>query len=325
MRGSLVLILWWISTCLLQAQTTITPERITIEDGLSQGFVSCIHQDREGFIWIGTKNGLNRYDGHRFEVFTSNPSNPYSISNDWIESIKEEGDFLIIYTRDGKLQLLHKQTKRFYQVDLPDQIDVDDAGIGDILKDEFGHFWINASRSHRIIRVVFPILFWEQFPTDTSLLDQIEVNIFSEDAYLYSDLKNGQLLVRIKGRKATVDIETLAINYLPDNHPMTLFKGYRQIDEKIGFGRWKDQISIFVEDKVRQAFIEFPNSRLFYDAATELLWMQNEQTATILAFPLPSLKDSIRLNPENAAFEIPLQKETLISSLMDRSGDPKKR
>ncbi|MEM6697841.1 MAG: ATP-binding protein, partial [Bacteroidota bacterium] len=317
----LVLILWYIYTCSVQAQTTIIPEKLTLEDGLSQGFVSCLHQDREGFIWIGTKNGLNRYDGHRFEVFTSNASNPYSTSNDGIEAIEEAGDFLIVYTKDGKLQLLHKQTKRFYQVALPDQIDVNNITIGGILKDEFGHFWINASRSHRIIRVVFPPLFWEQFPSDTSLLDQVEANIFLEDAYWHSDLKNGQLLVQIKERKATVDIETLAIDYLSTNHPMTLLEGYVQSDEKIGFGRWKDQISVFVKDSVKPTFTHLPYFVLIHDATTELLWTQNDQKSTLWAYPLQTILDADQVDPKNAAFKIPLQKETIISSLMDRSGN----
>ncbi|MEN0046536.1 MAG: two-component regulator propeller domain-containing protein, partial [Bacteroidota bacterium] len=82
----------------IAAQTVITPERLTLEDGLSQGFVSCIHQDREGFLWIGTKNGLNRYDGNGFEVFTSSKNRRYTLSNDWINFIFEEADFLLVST-----------------------------------------------------------------------------------------------------------------------------------------------------------------------------------------------------------------------------------
>ena len=41
-------------------------EKITVQDGLSHNKVNCIIQDRRGFIWIGTDDGLNRYDGKRF-------------------------------------------------------------------------------------------------------------------------------------------------------------------------------------------------------------------------------------------------------------------
>lgn len=104
----------------LSGQTENGVESLTIRDGLSQGFVSAILQDREGFLWAGTKNGLNRYDGRDFKVFTNNPFNPYSISNDFVLSINEYGDFLLIGTNGGGLNIFHKKTQRFYR--LPDQL-----------------------------------------------------------------------------------------------------------------------------------------------------------------------------------------------------------
>ena len=45
----------------------------SIGDGLSQSVVNCIFQDSRGFLWIGTQNGLNRFNGYKFEVYTYNP------------------------------------------------------------------------------------------------------------------------------------------------------------------------------------------------------------------------------------------------------------
>jgi len=86
LKAILVLFLTFLGLS-LQAQPLLQPEIITIEDGLSQGFVSCIHQDSEGFIWFGTKNGFNRYDGVSFEVFTADYTNPYAATKMPLDNI----------------------------------------------------------------------------------------------------------------------------------------------------------------------------------------------------------------------------------------------
>lgn len=55
-------------------------KRITIEDGLSQGSVSSITQDSNGYMWIGTDDGLNRYNGNKFEVYKADPNKKNYIS-----------------------------------------------------------------------------------------------------------------------------------------------------------------------------------------------------------------------------------------------------
>jgi len=62
-------------------------DRITVEDGLSHGMVWSIHQDRRGFLWFATSQGLNRYDGHDFEVYRSEPDDPMSISGSDVSEV----------------------------------------------------------------------------------------------------------------------------------------------------------------------------------------------------------------------------------------------
>ncbi|MBN1658401.1 MAG: hypothetical protein JXA93_08375 [Anaerolineae bacterium] len=59
--------------------------RLTVEDGLSQSTANCIVQDTRGFMWFGTQDGLNRYDGYTFRVYEQNPDDPHSLSSNWIE------------------------------------------------------------------------------------------------------------------------------------------------------------------------------------------------------------------------------------------------
>ena len=77
-------------------------EHLTIEDGLSQSSVKTIIQDSKGFMWFGTNDGLNRYDGYRFKVFRNDIYDSLSISNNEINSISEDSDgYLWIATANG--------------------------------------------------------------------------------------------------------------------------------------------------------------------------------------------------------------------------------
>ena len=62
-------------------------EQLSREHGLSQSFVYAIAQDREGYMWFGTQEGLNRYDGFEFTVFAHEPNDPTSISDETIRTM----------------------------------------------------------------------------------------------------------------------------------------------------------------------------------------------------------------------------------------------
>lgn len=89
-------------------------QQITTEQGLSDNAVTCVFEDRAGFIWIGTQRGLNRYDGQRVETFTSQENGPRGVK---ISSIAEDarGD-LWITTVDGGLSRHDHVTDRFVQL-----------------------------------------------------------------------------------------------------------------------------------------------------------------------------------------------------------------
>jgi ligand-binding sensor domain-containing protein/signal transduction histidine kinase len=88
----------------------------TINQGLSQSVVLCILQDSDGFIWIGTQNGLNRFDGSSFQVFTFKPSDTTSISNNWIYAIAEDREGNLWIGTKGGLNRYLKNEKRFERV-----------------------------------------------------------------------------------------------------------------------------------------------------------------------------------------------------------------
>jgi ligand-binding sensor domain-containing protein len=67
-------------------------EHLSIEDGLSQSVVNVILQDQLGFMWFGTQDGLNRYDGQQITIFKHDPNQPESICNNFILSIYEDSE-----------------------------------------------------------------------------------------------------------------------------------------------------------------------------------------------------------------------------------------
>lgn len=88
----------------------------SIEHGLSQSVVNCVFRDSYGYLWAGTQNGLNRFDGYQFTVFQYNPDDSVSLSNNWIYAIAEDknGD-LWIGTKQG-LNRYDRQKDNFQRI-----------------------------------------------------------------------------------------------------------------------------------------------------------------------------------------------------------------
>ena len=110
MRLKLFLVLL-LSSFLLQAQNSYRFRNYTISDGLSQSNVSTLVQDNTGSIWVGTQDGLNRFDGQTFEIFT--PDNTKGIENgDFICSIKASNGIIWFGTSNG-LTSYNPETENF--------------------------------------------------------------------------------------------------------------------------------------------------------------------------------------------------------------------
>jgi ligand-binding sensor domain-containing protein/signal transduction histidine kinase len=78
-----------VNPCL--SQNVLRFEHFTSENGLSENFVYAVYQDKNGFLWIGTHDGLNRYDGYGFKKFRHDPADINSLPDNTIYSICEDG------------------------------------------------------------------------------------------------------------------------------------------------------------------------------------------------------------------------------------------
>ncbi len=76
----------------IEIDNTTRFENLSVDQGLSSRYNTCIHQDSYGFVWIGTQNGLNLYDGMDFTIFRSQDNNPNSLPDNYIYKILEDKD-----------------------------------------------------------------------------------------------------------------------------------------------------------------------------------------------------------------------------------------
>ncbi|TAJ13363.1 serine/threonine protein phosphatase [Marinilabiliaceae bacterium JC017] len=89
-------------------------KQFTISEGLSNGSVTCLFQDSRGFLWIGTKNGLNRFDGKKFLTYRHIPVDSLSISGNYIQVILETTDGNIwVGTKNNGISVWDRRTDCF--------------------------------------------------------------------------------------------------------------------------------------------------------------------------------------------------------------------
>ncbi|WP_162339817.1 hybrid sensor histidine kinase/response regulator transcription factor [Cyclobacterium salsum] len=142
----LLLVLHWDITG-LKAQSELSFEHLSEQDGLSHNRVLSIHQDKEGFIWFGTWEGLNRFDGYTFTVFQPDPDNALeTLSHNVISDIAEDKDgHLWLATRGGGLNHIDKITGKVTTYLLDSIGDIYWNALGDIYDDSKGDFWISGA------------------------------------------------------------------------------------------------------------------------------------------------------------------------------------
>jgi len=121
-------------------------EHLDIDDGLSQNNVLNVLQDSRGFIWFGTRDGLNKYDGYQISIYRNDPKNKGSISNNFISDIIEDHHgYIWVCTRGGGLNRYDRATDQFttFRKDsgptcLPSDV------ITSLAEDDAGNFWVGT-------------------------------------------------------------------------------------------------------------------------------------------------------------------------------------
>lgn len=220
-------------------------KQLTSNEGLSQNFISAIYQDKNGFIWFGTKDGLNRYDGYEFKVYRHNPFDTTTLSGNFISALMEDskGRF---WVGSNSLDLFIPERDEFKRIDLKlphmlNQSPGANDNITSILEDKYGLIWIGTHDgliSYDPQTEKFRKYYQEQ-DSSTTLSDNIILSLGIDDSLLIVGTQNGMKLLNLSG------VQNDIINFIKIVHPpavevmtskRTILSQYRVSDNLIFAG-----------------------------------------------------------------------------------------
>ena len=130
--------------------TGIKFSHLTTAEGLSQTSVRCILKDRYGFLWFGTRDGLNRYDGYNFKVYRNDVNKTGSLPSNHILTLYEDkSGNLWVGTITGGISRYDRKTDSFvtYTHSSKNASTLSNPAVLSLLEDSYGNFWVGTYRN----------------------------------------------------------------------------------------------------------------------------------------------------------------------------------
>ncbi|WP_199269614.1 two-component regulator propeller domain-containing protein [Formosa sp. L2A11] len=231
-------------------------ENLNTEEGLSSSTCLEVFQDSQGFLWFGTIDGLNKYNGYEFEIFRPLLNDSTSISNNRINAIQEDKqENLWIGTNNG-LNFYHRDTKLFTHIPLfnqPLKLNNPKKIINTLLYDDVENIvWVGTSDG--LVKLILS--------DDSSQVDRLELVHYAFDADNENTLDNNNINSIDKDKDGFIWVETNG-EHLNKYNPITgLFE------------------RIFIEHKKPYELNHIPK-RLFIDSDNDF-WIGNDLSNIII-------------------------------------------
>jgi signal transduction histidine kinase/ligand-binding sensor domain-containing protein len=223
---------------------TLYFRRINHANGLSNDKVNCILQDKRGFTWIGTDDGLNRYDGNNFIVYKHIPGRSSSISGNTITDLHEDNEGILwIATADGGITRFNhrlsqdKQFKQYkHQPGQPKSIPLNI--INALEEDHEGNLWL-ATSGASILR--FDKL-KEEFiqPPETGMWTIFDLCV-DKDGIIWAGREGGSIM-KVDPRTMQCQIDQRYTNFYAALPHVVVTKLFRDSKQNIWFGSWDKSV-----------------------------------------------------------------------------------
>lgn len=230
LKYSIFLLLFMSIAAVLTGQKSVIRfKHYTTDEGLSQNMIDCILKDSHGFMWFGTWNGLNRFDGYSFTVFKQNSKDESSISNNFIYALCEDKFGNIwVGTNNGLNVFIYAENRfvrYFYTKEKPT---ISSPVVNALLCDQAGNIWAGTSHGLNKIKVednTGKIKKIEYFTEETAGLTNNTIQALSEDQQgnLWIGTENGLNLLKKDKKVLPYFNEPGNNNSLSDNNIKSIY------------------------------------------------------------------------------------------------------
>jgi len=225
-------------------------QRVGTESGPPPAVITSLYQDRAGFVWIGSRDGLTLYDGHSFVVFEHDASDPTSLSGNTIRTIYEDRDGNLWFgTNTGGLNRLDRSTWNFehFRHDSADPFSISHDSVYAILHDQSGFLWVGTQRG------------LNRFDTRTG-----EFERYFADPDDPGSLSNDYIMALLQDRAGRIWVGTLGGGLNLWNHDSETFTAYRHDpDDPDSLG--VDEVSALLEAESGDLWVGTINGLSLFD------------------------------------------------------------
>ncbi|MFN0013874.1 MAG: ATP-binding protein [Saprospiraceae bacterium] len=145
-RSLIILLQAWLPLSVAAQQGKVFFSRLGIEDGLPQGHIFSMTEDKEGFLWFCTLGGLAKFDGYTFSNYFSDSRDSTSIPASFVYKFIEDSKGRFWVATQGGFGQFDRRTEKFtnYFHDPADPNSLSDNRVHDVLEDSHGRIWLTT-------------------------------------------------------------------------------------------------------------------------------------------------------------------------------------